>query len=195
MARLGIHSKYSRQLILQPTEEGSESPRMAYLIRQPLENHLRQQIDKWHNMSFSPLLTQKIQCQLEINQDLFEWNDSIDITPSIDNNRCASPILSTHSARSNRSKQAAWHPSAASTCSWRQSVSKKLHTGGQAPVSKPLPINHSNAGRNKQIANNLRSKSGTNSSRKYSLFKSIFSFRHAPTTSRFVKSINTMALD
>ncbi|CAF3317114.1 unnamed protein product, partial [Rotaria sp. Silwood2] len=51
MKRLKIHPKSSHHLILQPAEQCSGSPRMAYLIRQPLENKLRQQIDKWHNTS------------------------------------------------------------------------------------------------------------------------------------------------
>ncbi|CAF5108320.1 unnamed protein product [Rotaria sp. Silwood1] len=41
MKRLEIHPKSSHHLILQPAEQCSGSPRMAYLIRQPLENKLR----------------------------------------------------------------------------------------------------------------------------------------------------------
>ncbi|CAF4370516.1 unnamed protein product, partial [Rotaria magnacalcarata] len=39
--RLGIPWKFSCQLIVQPTEQNANHPKLAYLIRQPLENKLR----------------------------------------------------------------------------------------------------------------------------------------------------------
>jgi hypothetical protein len=165
MARLNIHRKYSHLLILQPTEENPDSPKMAYLIRQPWENKLRRQIDQWHNTSFSPLITRKIQCQLEINQDFFDWSDSTDITRSLHNSRCPSPVLSTHSARSDRTNQTPWISSAASTSSCRPSLSKTPYTQDVRPV----PVYPSIAP--KTTTNTLKSKSGTNSWNKSSFFQ------------------------
>jgi hypothetical protein len=170
MNRLKIKSKSSNHLILQPAEQNSDSPKMAYLIRQPLENKLRQQIDKWHNTLFSPLTLQKIQCQLEINQDFFEWNDSTVITRPLDNNYSASPPLSTHSACSNRTKQFPWYSSAASTVSYQKGVSKKSHIVGQLHVTRSVPTNHSIVLKKEQTTNSLRSKSGTKSCKKYCFF-------------------------
>ena len=80
MTHLNIKPKFSYHLILQPTEENPNSPKMAYLTRQLFENKLRKQVDRWHGKPYSSVLGQKIQCQLEIHQDNFEWNDSVDIT-------------------------------------------------------------------------------------------------------------------
>jgi hypothetical protein len=174
MARLNINPKFSNHLILQPAEENPDSPRMAYLIRQLLENKLRQQIDKWHGMSFSPLITRKIQCQLEINQDFFDWSDSTDITRSLNNNRCPSPVLSTHSARSNKTNPTPCFPSAASTSSCKPSLSKKPHTVGQSQVLRPVPTHPPIVPKPKQTTNSLKSKSGTNNYHKYFPFKFVF---------------------
>jgi hypothetical protein len=172
MARLNIHRKSSHHLILQPTEENSDSSKMAYLIRQPCENKLRRQIDQWHNTSFSPLITRKIQCQLEMNQDFYDWADSTDITRPLNNSRSTSPVLSTHSARSDRTNQTPWISSAASTSSCRPSLSKTPYTQDVRPV----PVYPSIAPKTKPTTNTLKSKSGTNSWNKSSFFSSFFLF-------------------
>ncbi|CAF2925076.1 unnamed protein product [Rotaria sp. Silwood2] len=159
MKRLKIHPKSSHHLILQPAEQCSGSPRMAYLIRQPLENKLRQQIDKWHNTSFSLEMPQKIQCQWEINQDFFEWNDSVEMVRSLDNSRCSSPVLSIQSVCSHRTKPIPWHSSAFSTISCQQSVSKKSYFVEQSDVRRIAPINQENTPKKKHTINSLRSES------------------------------------
>jgi hypothetical protein len=149
---------------------------MAYLIRQPSENRLRHQIDKWHDTSYSSLLVQKIQCQLEINQEHFEWNDSIDITQPLENSRCPSPTRSTHSAYSNNTNRASCYRSAASTSGWRQRGSKKPHPDKQLQVVKPVPMNRPPIPKLKQTTNSLKSKSSTNKYQKYLLFNLLFQF-------------------
>jgi hypothetical protein len=177
MARLNINPKFSHHLFLQPAEENPDSPKMAYLIRQLLENKLRQQIDKWHNMSFSPLITQKIQCQLEINQDFFDWSDSTDITRSLNNSHCPSPALSTHSACSNKTNPTPWFPFAASASSCKPSLSKKSHPVKQLQVVKPVPMCHPPITKTKQTTNSLKSKSGMkNFNINIYFFKLLFQF-------------------
>jgi hypothetical protein len=150
MTRLKINPKLSHHLILQSTDQNQDSPRMAYLIRQPLENKLRQQIDKWHNTSFSSVIPQKIQCQLEINQEYFDWNDSTDMVQSFDHSRCVSPVLSIQNTHLNGTKPIPCYSSTISTASWKQSVSKQSSIVGQS-----------------QVPRSLRSKSGTKSYNKY----------------------------
>jgi hypothetical protein len=164
MVRLRIDSKSSDHLILQPAEENPNSPKMAYLIHQPLENKLRQQIDKWHNTSFSLQITRKIQCQLEINQELVDWSDSTDTTRSRNNSRCVSPTLSMHSARSSgRANLEPQFTSAAGTSSCRPSLSKEPHTVEQSQIVRPLPTHPPIVQNNKPTTNTLKSKSGMNS--------------------------------
>ncbi len=160
--RLNIPQKMSKCLILQSNEDNSNSPQMAYLIRQPLENRLRQQIDKCHGTSFSPILTQHIQCQLEINQEFFEWNDSTELIQSADNSAYASPALSTHSTCPNRTNRAPYHPSAISTSSWRPNLAKKLHTIKPIQVTQLVSTDQSTIQKQKQTTNSFKSKSGTN---------------------------------
>jgi hypothetical protein len=165
MKQLNIHPKSAHHLILQLAEENSKSPRMAYLIRQPLENRLRQQIDKWHGMSFSSVTPYKIQCQLEINQDYYEWYDSTEMLQTTDTSRCASPAPSVHSVRSNKTTPAPWYSSAASTKSCRQNESKKPPTSQHSQIPKPVPVNLPTASTKKETTNSLKSRSGNNSYR------------------------------
>jgi tRNA A-37 threonylcarbamoyl transferase component Bud32 len=174
MARLNINPKFSHHLILQPAEENQDSPRMAYLKRQPVEKKLRRQIDMWHNTPFSSILTQKIQCQLEIDQDFLDWNDSTDITRSLNNSRCVSPVLSTHSARSDTINPMPCFPSAANTSSCRPSVSKNSHIVEQSQVVRHVPTHPQIVHKNKPKTNTLKSKSRMNSSNKCSFFQTSF---------------------
>lgn len=116
MKRLKIDS---RNLKLQPPEKGSNFSRMAYLMRQPSENKLRKQIDKWHNSSFSPIITEKIQCQLEINQELYEWDDLTDITRS--------SVPSTRNSRSSSTNSNPWVSSATTTSNGRLSQTRESY--------------------------------------------------------------------
>jgi hypothetical protein len=175
--RLNIPEKYSQYLILQSNEENSNSPRMAYLIRQQLENRLRQQIDKYHNTSFSSTFTQHIQCQLEINQMFYEWNDSTETIRSTDNSACASPALSTHSTCPNQTKRVPYHPSAISTSSWRPNLNKHPHTNKAIQVAQPVSTDQSTVPKQKQTTNSFKSKSGRNSSNRNRLFQSLFQLR------------------
>ncbi|CAF5129013.1 unnamed protein product, partial [Rotaria magnacalcarata] len=166
--RLGIPWKFSCQLIVQPTEQNANHPKLAYLIRQPLENKLRQQIDKWHDSSFSSLITQKIQCQLEINQDLFEWSDSNDELLSSDNSHCASPALSTYSTPLNEAKKPPLYSSANSTKSCKPSLAFRTLTGGgkSYAMAAVLP-NQRNSSQTKATIRSLRTESGENSRYEY----------------------------
>ncbi|CAM4826376.1 unnamed protein product [Rotaria magnacalcarata] len=158
--RLGIPWKFSCQLIVQPTEQNANHPKLAYLIRQPLENKLRQQIDKWHDSSFSSLITQKIQCQLEINQDLFEWSDSNDELLSSDNSHCASPALSTYSTPLNEAEKPPLYSSANSTKSCKPSLAFRTLTGGgkSYAMAAVLP-NQRNSSQTKATIRSLRTES------------------------------------
>jgi hypothetical protein len=124
---------------------------MAYLTCQPIENRLRQQIDKWHNTSFSSVQVQKIQCQLEINQEYYEWNDSIDITRPPENSRRPSSVSSSSSTYSSRTSEASSYSSTVSINSWKQNSASKTE----------------------QTTN-----SGINNYHKYSLFQGSFSVPH-----------------
>ncbi len=177
--RLNIPRKFSQYIILQPNEENSTSPRMAYFIRQQLENRLRQLIDKCHGTSFSPLSTQHIQCQLEVNQEFYQWNDSTEIIQSADNSAYASPALSTHSTCPNRTHRAPYHPSAISNISWGPNLAKSRHTIKPVQVAQPVTTDQSTIPKAKQpTTNSFKSKSGRNSSNRINcLFPSLFFFQ------------------
>ncbi|CAF1078081.1 unnamed protein product [Adineta ricciae] len=103
--RLNINSKFDKHLILQPSDGNStKSSITAYLVRQPSENRLRQLINKYHDTFYSSTRQQRIQCQLELAQEFFEWNDNADITSSVNSSRCASPTRSLGSTCSSRSR-------------------------------------------------------------------------------------------
>ena len=164
MKRLEIPWKHSRQLIVEPTEQNTNRPTLAYLIRQPLENKLRQQIDKWHDTSFSSLITEKIQCQLEINQDLFEWSDSNDGLVSNDNSHYASPALSTYSTPLNETKRPPLYSSVNSTTSCKPSLSSRPLTGRDKSYAMAAVLpNQRNSSQTKSTMRSLRTESGENS--------------------------------
>ena len=137
MNRLRLPQKSSNSLILQPADQNSNSPKMAYLIRQLFENKLRKKIDEWHGTPFSTTIPQNIQCQLEVNQEYYEWNDSIDMLPSIGTSRCSSPTLSTQSVYSNRITSNPWHSSGASITGCTQNLSRRLTIAEQANERNP----------------------------------------------------------
>ena len=148
-------------MILQSTDENSNVSKVAYLTRQFLENKLRRQIDRWQNISFSSHPTSKIQCQLELNQDYFEWNDSTAIPSTLhNNNRCTSPVPSIQSARSDRSQQVPLYSYAASTTSGRANLSKKPHLTPQPEAGKLLSTAPKIASQHKPTTNTLRSELG-----------------------------------
>jgi hypothetical protein len=158
-------------LILQPAELNVGSPRMAYLIRQPYENKLRQEIAEWHDRSFSSTISLKIQCQLEINQDFFDWSDSTDLVRPLDNNQCASPALSIQSTHSNNIKPIPWYPSPVSISSCKESVSTKSPIVEQSHVRSSVLKNKQNIPKKKHTTNSIRLKSGTNNCHNIVFFK------------------------
>lgn len=169
--RLKLDWKSAKYLIMQPTEEGSNSPKMAYLIRQPFINKLQVQMDRWHNTFFISSPKQKIQFQLETHQEFFEWNDISYTKPGFINDRCASPMQSIHNASLNGIKQTAWHSSSTSTCSGKKGQRKKQSPSEQVQVQKSLIISQQNAVQNKRITSTLKSSLGKNSFYNYFLFK------------------------
>jgi hypothetical protein len=161
--RLQIRSEASRLLILQPVDDNLDSPKVAYLIRQKYENELRQHIDQWHNTPFSSTSPQKIQCQLEVNQDLFEWNDFPEVVSSFDNSQCASPAQSIQSARSNRAKPIPRYSSAASAVGCQPNASKRSPAVEQSHMPRSLLTRQTSSSKKKDTLNSLRSRSGNKS--------------------------------
>ena len=162
--RLRIPRKFSQYFILHTNEENSKSPQMAYFIRQKLENELRQMIDRCHGTSFSPILTQHIQCQLEVNQEFYEPSDSTEIIQSADNSAYASPALSTHSTCPNRTNRVPYYPSAQSTSSWRPNPVKHPHTSKPNQITQAVSTDQSTTPKQKPTTNSFKSKSGRDSS-------------------------------
>lgn len=125
MAWMKINKTFSKNLKLQPVEQSLDSSRMAYLERQPVENRLRQQIDTWHNTLFSSDSQQKIRCQLEINQEHYEWNDLVDTIERSTISRHSS-ISSIDSAYSSRATQTSSYSSIVSIRSSRQNSASEI---------------------------------------------------------------------
>lgn len=196
LVRLHIPRKFSQYFILQTNEENSKSSQMAYFVRQQLENRLRQIIDKCHGTSYSSILTQHIQCQLEVNQDFYEPSDSTEIIQSANNSACASPALSTHSTCPYRTYRVPYHPSAISTSSWRQNPGKHPHTSKPIQVAQPVSTDQSTIPKQKPTTNSFKSKSGTNLSYiNCGLFQYFFSSGYPFSTIRFFQSIRTIMLE
>ncbi len=170
---------------------------MAYFIRQQLENRLRQIIDKCHGTSYSSILTQHIQCQLEVKQDFYEPSDSTEIIQSADNSAYASPALSTHSTCPDRPTRVPYHPSGISTSSWRPIPVKRQHTSKPIQITQPaVSTDQSTIPKQKLTINSFKSKSGRNSSNINCLFQSsFFSSGYPFSTIRFSQSIRTIMLE
>ena len=72
----------SRSLIFQRDRPSNRSTQVVYFIRQRVHNKLRQQLGQWHNKSLSTTKPQLIQCQIEIDQNYFDWNDNCQAPPT-----------------------------------------------------------------------------------------------------------------
>lgn len=160
MRRLKIQWKYQRQLIVESRDVDSGNPKSAYLIRQPYENKLRQQMDRWHGTPFSPEMPQKIQCQLEINQDYLEWNDSNDAVRPLNDDNHASVAHSVCSVRSDRGQEGRLCSLAGSTKSCHPNATSKVrdHQKSYAVAVSETPPK--NITRNKPTMRSLRSRTG-----------------------------------
>ncbi|UJR16586.1 hypothetical protein I4U23_003486 [Adineta vaga] len=162
MKRLNLDSKYSQLLILQPTDDNCPNlPKSAYLIRQQAENRLRQLISKCHNKPFSPTNQQRIQCQLEVSQQLFEWHDFTNVNRTINSSRCTSPTPSIQSAYSNRSRPAKLYSSAASAIVSTQNISENSHATRRSHVSRQISTNQSTVPKTKATTSLLKTRTVT----------------------------------
>ncbi|CAF3606062.1 unnamed protein product [Adineta steineri] len=159
--RLELNQKNTQHLVLEPVHhENVDYPRMAYLIRQRAENCARLFMNRWHNTPFSATKSQKIQCQLEVSQDLFEWNDFKDETRSVNSSRCTSPTRSIHSNFSNRTRPERLYSSAASVSIPQQNVPRNISAARQSHVSKQISTNQPTVAKGKPIINSWKSRSG-----------------------------------
>ncbi|CAF1131778.1 unnamed protein product [Adineta ricciae] len=157
LKRLNINPKFSQHLILQPFDGNSTKPSItAYLVRQPSENRLRQLIDKYHDTFYSSTRQQRIQCQLELAQELFEWNDNTDIIPSVNSSRSASPTRSLGSTCSNRSRLQQSYSSVAAANTVEHSQMSK-----QPYISSSISTNRSTVQKDKLASSSQRSQTQT----------------------------------
>lgn len=159
--RLGIKSKHRNRLILQTDESENRATQTAYLIRQLLHNKLREQFGKWHNQPFSQQMPLLIQCQLELNQDYYEWNDTPEVPSASNNSQYASPAASVKSYYSTQNRRPASVASAASIRSCQSMVPRAARPVLSTQLSRHESAPKSNASKKGGTAHLLRAESGT----------------------------------
>ncbi len=108
LKRLDIGSEVFLRLNL-PDKPNSSSSMVAYLINQPSEKFIRDKILAWHGKTFSEGTSNKMQCQLEMNMDFFDWDDKTDLLASNARSRASSSASSTAgNIRSTKTKLPPW---------------------------------------------------------------------------------------
>jgi len=109
LKRLDIGSELCVRLNL-PDKPNPSSSMVAYLINQPSENFIRHKILAWHDKTFSEATSNKMQCQLEMNMDFFDWDDKTDLLAANARSRASSSASSTvGNIRSTITKIAPWY--------------------------------------------------------------------------------------
>jgi hypothetical protein len=94
LKRLDLESEVFLRLNL-PDKPNSSSSMVAYLINQPSENFIRRKIRAWHGKTVSDDASNKMQCQLEMNMDFFDWGDKTDLLAANARSRASSSASST----------------------------------------------------------------------------------------------------
>ncbi|CAM2708528.1 unnamed protein product [Rotaria socialis] len=108
--RLNISDAQTSNIIL-PKDRNRNALIVAYFICQPSEKYLRSKIHQWHNGQYSANVSNKIKCQIEINGDLYDWDDKTDIIEKwIRNQNVSSMRITTHNNKTNRTKYPPWYP-------------------------------------------------------------------------------------